>query len=261
MRVEMGIRCDSPRVARTRAGWRFRGVVHEILMHADRPPPAHRVPDVADPPPPGRGLGGALPPPLGARRRPALARAVERDPADTRTAFYLAETYLWLERHDEAEQAFRRRIALGGWAEEIYESKMAPRPRRRRRRAAPFARSRSATSTPTPSPRTAPSRCTRSRFTTTGSPSTRSPSSSRGAATSSRCPVRDTLFVDEEVYTWKLADLVAASAYWLGEFSRRRGGRAQGRAATAPATSGSSATSSIYLERKRRTGPALATRA
>jgi hypothetical protein len=30
-------------------------------------------------------------------------------------------------------------------------------------------------------------------------------------------PLRDTLFVDEEVYAWKLADLVGASAYWIGE--------------------------------------------
>ena len=32
-------------------------------------------------------------------------------------------------------------------------------------------------------------------------------------------PVRDSLFVDEETYTWKLADLCAASAFWVGEFA------------------------------------------
>jgi hypothetical protein len=30
-------------------------------------------------------------------------------------------------------------------------------------------------------------------------------------------PVADTLFVDEDVYTWKLADLVRTAGFWIGE--------------------------------------------
>ncbi len=46
VRVAMGGRFDSPRVTRARAGWRFVGDVHEILVHLERPLPARRVPDV-----------------------------------------------------------------------------------------------------------------------------------------------------------------------------------------------------------------------
>lgn len=30
-------------------------------------------------------------------------------------------------------------------------------------------------------------------------------------------PTRDTLFVEAEVYAWKMADALASSAYWMGE--------------------------------------------
>ncbi len=124
VRVEMGVRFDSPRVARTRSGWRFRGAVHEILCHPDRPPPVHRVPDTLIRHTPGADSAER------SRRRwtrdaALLELALARDPGDARSAFYLAMTCLWLGRYDDAEVAFQRRVALGGWAEEVYESRVA----------------------------------------------------------------------------------------------------------------------------------------
>ena len=34
---------DSARVVRAAAGWRFVGVVHEVLVHPERPPPTERI--------------------------------------------------------------------------------------------------------------------------------------------------------------------------------------------------------------------------
>ncbi|APR83583.1 Glycosyl transferase, group 2 family protein [Minicystis rosea] len=215
LRIEMGVHFDSPRIARTRARWRFRGVVHEILMHPDRDPPKHRVPDARILHEPGADSAER------SRRRwerdaKLLGDAAERDPKDTRTAFYLALTYLWLGRHEEAEAAFHRRIALGGWAEEIYESKMA------------LARIAAARGLPWPE--------TQARYLDAHAfaPHRAEPlfaialhyDSSKQYALSFLfarrgyeipLPVKDSLFVDESVYTWKLADLVATAAYWIGE--------------------------------------------
>jgi glycosyltransferase involved in cell wall biosynthesis len=217
VRVEMGIAWDSPRVARARAGWRFRGVVHEILTHADRPPPPHRIPDVIIHHRPGEGSAERT------RRRwerdiVLLDGELARDPADARSAFYLAETYLWLERHDEAEQAFRRRIALGGWAEEVYESKMglarvaagAGRPwceiEERYLDAHAFAPHRAE-----------PLHALALYYDGFARHALTYLFARRGFELP--LPVRDSLFVDEEVYTWKLADLCASSAFWVGEFA------------------------------------------
>src|SRR5689334_13486039 len=47
---------------------------------------------------------------------------LQRDPANPRTMFYLAQTYMDAGRHDEASAWYERRIAVGGWEEEIWYS-------------------------------------------------------------------------------------------------------------------------------------------
>ena len=47
---------------------------------------------------------------------------VERDPNDARSWFYLANSYRELKQYMEAIDAYTRRIALGGWVEEVYTS-------------------------------------------------------------------------------------------------------------------------------------------
>jgi hypothetical protein len=216
VRVEMGIRFDSARVARASAGWRFRGAVHEVLVHPDRPPPTRRVPDVLVRHHPGAGSVER------SRERwerdvTLLRAAVAQDPKDSRSAFYLAETLLWLGRHQEAEAAFVARIALSGWAEEVYESKVG------------LARVAAARGLPWPEiqarwlaahafapHRAEPLYALAQHYDGLGLHALTFLFARRGA----ELPLpADNLFVDEEVYTWKLADLVGTSAYWVGEYA------------------------------------------
>jgi glycosyltransferase involved in cell wall biosynthesis len=49
-----------------------------------------------------------------------LSAEVERDPFDARSWFYLGNSFKELGRHEEAIEAYQKRIALGGWDEEVY---------------------------------------------------------------------------------------------------------------------------------------------
>ncbi|BBC34818.1 hypothetical protein SGFS_061120 [Streptomyces graminofaciens] len=51
-----------------------------------------------------------------------LRAALDRDPGNTRTVFYLAQTLRDLGETDEAITLYQRRAAMGGWAEEVYYS-------------------------------------------------------------------------------------------------------------------------------------------
>lgn len=51
-----------------------------------------------------------------------LLKALEENPNDPRTLFYLAETYRNLNKYDKAIQYYEARIKRGGWVEEIYMS-------------------------------------------------------------------------------------------------------------------------------------------
>jgi tetratricopeptide (TPR) repeat protein len=112
---------DSARLVRLDQGWRYVGVVHEVLCKPSAPPPSIRVPGcsiVHD-------LAGRDP----ERKRQAwlrdlqlLQRAHQTNSSDGRTAFYLAQTLEDLGRHAEALAAYQRRVDLGGWREEVYEA-------------------------------------------------------------------------------------------------------------------------------------------
>jgi len=248
-RVDVGIRFDSPRILRSTSGWRFRGVVHEVLVHPDRPPPKHRVPEV---------LIRHLPGHISAERSKKrwerdvglLATALAEAPKDTRAAFYLAMTLSWLGRHEEAEKAFERRIEMGGWREEIFESKLA------------LGRMGAARDLPWPevearyldaflwSPhRAEPLYAIALHYNELGQHALTYLFAKRGYDLP--LPTQDTLFVDESVYTWRLADLVGTSAYWIGEFemgemAARRATRAR------PEDARLKKNLEFYEERKRR---------
>jgi len=215
VRVDTGVRFDSPRVLRSRAGWRFRGAVHEILTHPDRPPPAHRIPGVLVR---HTEVGDSA---ERSRRRwnrdlGLLEAALERDPTDTRAAHYLAMTLSWLGRNEEAAVALDRRIAMGGWSEEIYQARM-------QRALVADALGRPwcevlelylAAHAGAPH-RAEPLHAIAHRYDLRGEHALCYLFSRRGLDLP--LPKGDRLFVDEEVYTWKLADLVGSSAYWMNE--------------------------------------------
>jgi glycosyltransferase involved in cell wall biosynthesis len=111
---------SSTRLFRTGSPWRFVGPVHEVLVHPTGIIPSRRVEGVkivhVDTSPPERA-------PLRWERDVLLLRhELAKDPNSTRSAFYLALTLMWLGRHDDAIAAFDRRIAMEGWAEEVFYS-------------------------------------------------------------------------------------------------------------------------------------------
>ena len=115
------IRFASARVVRLSHGWRYVGAVHEVLTKPGAPLPTMTVPGCVI----RHDLEGrdAIRKSLSINRELDLLRAERRrDPADARTAFYLAQSLQNLGRLEEADAAYAERIAMGGWHEEIYES-------------------------------------------------------------------------------------------------------------------------------------------
>lgn len=109
---------DSPRVVNNTESWRYVGVVHEILV-GPTGGTQYRVPNVS----------------IAHRDADAerknnrrysdlqlLHKQHAKNPQDPRTAFYLGQTLGELGFCAEAIAIYNRRIALGGWQEEVYES-------------------------------------------------------------------------------------------------------------------------------------------
>jgi glycosyltransferase involved in cell wall biosynthesis len=121
--LNTGIFYDQCRVIKSGAGWRFKGVVHEVLMHPTEMPHSTKIPGVLVEHHPDQ-IGRDKTVARWSRDVVLLAEEFEKNPTDARSAFYLAQTLSWLGRWDEAYAAYRRRIFLEGWWEEVYESKM-----------------------------------------------------------------------------------------------------------------------------------------
>jgi glycosyltransferase involved in cell wall biosynthesis len=110
-------------IVRLDLDWHWEGVLHEVLVssQADRVErlPGWQVATFAD----------------GARsQRPAsekygrdaeiLRQALEREPNHARNTFYYAQSLRDAGRPDESIRAYRRRVELGGWDEEVYYAKL-----------------------------------------------------------------------------------------------------------------------------------------
>lgn len=108
-----------PSLLRTACNWRWEGVVHEqpysdsaqtyglldgILIESPREGARSRDPDVY--------------------RRDALMleEALLDNPDDTRTVFYLAQSYRDADDYDLAIRYYQKRVKMGGWREEIFIS-------------------------------------------------------------------------------------------------------------------------------------------
>jgi glycosyltransferase involved in cell wall biosynthesis len=53
-----------------------------------------------------------------------LEEALKKEPDNDRYAYYLAQSYMDAKEHKKALKAFKRRIAMGGWPEEVYACKL-----------------------------------------------------------------------------------------------------------------------------------------
>lgn len=108
----------STRIIRSTSGYRFFGVVHEVLMHPSGGVPGSTVPNVV--------IDHRDGPDEGAHTRKRWERDVDllendfKTTGSHRSAFYHAMTLYWLGRYGEAIISFTRRIALGGWSEEVF---------------------------------------------------------------------------------------------------------------------------------------------
>jgi glycosyltransferase involved in cell wall biosynthesis len=105
------------RLVRSTLPWRYVGSTHEYLT---TDPPDHElhldelvVDHFAD--------GGSRADKFERDVR-LLSADLERDPGNTRTVFYLAQTRRDLGERDEAIALYRRRAEMGGWPEEVYFS-------------------------------------------------------------------------------------------------------------------------------------------
>ncbi|WP_238431827.1 glycosyltransferase [Streptomyces cavernae] len=103
------------RLVRADIDWRYEGVTHEYLT-ADSPTTqanlgALAIEHFAD--------GGSRSDKLERDAR-LLGEDLERDPRNTRTVFYLAQTMRDMGQTARAIELYERRAAMGQWAEEVY---------------------------------------------------------------------------------------------------------------------------------------------
>jgi|WetSurMetagenome_2_1015567.scaffolds.fasta_scaffold22046_3 glycosyltransferase involved in cell wall biosynthesis len=112
---------SSNRLSRSGAGWHYYGVTHEVMTGPAGEIPAQTVPgvhifhDVSE-----RSIAEAKV--RWQKDVELLTRAMEADPTNTRTVFYLAQSYEMLKEHTKAEYFYRKRVQMGGWQEEVFIS-------------------------------------------------------------------------------------------------------------------------------------------
>ncbi|MGW7286280.1 glycosyltransferase [Streptomyces sp. NPDC054847] len=105
------------RLVRGDIRWRYEGVTHEYLTTDEPADQANLdalvVQHFAD--------GGARHDKFERDAR-LLGAEMERDPTNTRTVFYLAQTMRDMGKSEEAIALYERRAEMGGWGEEVYFS-------------------------------------------------------------------------------------------------------------------------------------------
>ncbi|MEV4679237.1 glycosyltransferase [Streptomyces kurssanovii] len=115
LRHEGALEYRIKRLVRGSLPWRYEGVTHEYLT-ADRQDVQRNldalvIEDHAD--------GGSRHDKFERDAR-LLGAELERDPSNTRTVFYLAQTMRDMGRTAEAIELYERRATMGGWVEEVY---------------------------------------------------------------------------------------------------------------------------------------------
>ncbi|MDH2392653.1 glycosyltransferase [Streptomyces sp. HNM0663] len=117
LRHEGALEYRIKRLVRGDIAWRYEGVTHEYLTTDEQADQANLdalvVVDHAD--------GGSRQDKFERDAR-LLSAELERDPDNTRTVFYLAQTMRDMGRAEEAIALYERRATMGGWPEEVYYS-------------------------------------------------------------------------------------------------------------------------------------------
>ncbi|MFF6984706.1 glycosyltransferase [Streptomyces sp. NPDC008343] len=105
------------RLVRGDIAWRYEGVTHEYLTTEGAVDQAHLDTLVIQ----HYGDGGARHDKFERDAR-LLGAEMERDPTNSRTVFYLAQTLRDMGKAQEAIALYERRAEMGGWSEEVYYS-------------------------------------------------------------------------------------------------------------------------------------------
>jgi tetratricopeptide (TPR) repeat protein len=196
--------------------WEWKGVLHEVLI-APRYPQAQYLPGLrirvfTD----------------GARSQQSqqekfgkdaevLRNALEKEPDNARYAFYLAQSLRDALRLPEAIEAYERRIAMGGWFEEVYYSKLQLG-RLKEQIGATYAEVAAAYLDAYDfRPSRADAACEAARFFRLRERWNLAVKFSEIA--SNLQPNDDMLFVDSAAYAWRARDEWSISAYWSGDFT------------------------------------------
>ena len=200
--------------------WRYEGVVHEYPT-CDEKASSARLPGefhiVA------RVEGGARNSDGNKFRRDVelLSKAVADDPADSRSVFYLAQSYYDQGDSVNAEKWYRRRSEMGGWQEEVFYSLMRVG-LAKEAQGAEFSEVRSAMLEAWESrPQRAEPLYHLARITRL---SKRWNEAYLYAKHASYIPFPDSdaLFVDESVWRWRIQDELSIAAYWTGKFKESK---------------------------------------
>jgi len=196
------------------AGWRWHGVLHEALVSPHvaqaRFLPGLRIRVFTD---------GARSQQSQAekfsRDAEVLRRALQDEPGNARYAFYLAQSLRDAGRPQEAIVAYAQRVAMGGWAEEVYYSRLQIAALSERV-GAPYGEVVAAYLDAydfRPSRAEAP--CELARYLRLQKRYVAARDFARVAASTPR--PEDVLFIDQTVYDWRARDELAVSSYWCGE--------------------------------------------
>ena len=196
--------------------WTWRGVLHEALVsqHAAQAQflPGLRIRVFSD----------------GARSQQSqvekftrdaqvLRQALAKEPDNARYAFYLAQSLRDAGQLQESIEAYERRVAMGGWAEEVYISKLQVAVLKERT-GAPYAQIVAAYLDAydfRPTRGEAP--CELARYLRLQQ---RFVAARDFARTAAALPFPDDLlFVDASVHDWRARDEWAVAAYWCGDYA------------------------------------------
>ena len=113
---------DSARLSRSEAAWTYRGVTHELLLAPDGGFTDEKIPDVL--------IVHEKDSSTEKQRKrweldaELLLTELRKNPADSRSCYYLAQSHECLGNHEKAYKYYVKRSGLGGWDEEIFLSKL-----------------------------------------------------------------------------------------------------------------------------------------
>ncbi|HOX72571.1 MAG TPA: glycosyltransferase family 2 protein [Dokdonella sp.] len=198
-------------------GWQWRGVLHEALVSPQaaqaRLLPGLRIHVHTD--------GARSQRPLAekfAADAEVLRQALIVEPDNARYAFYLAQSLRDANRIVEALAAYRQRIAMGGWDEEVYQSMLQVALLSERSACAEAEILAAYLHAFDYRPSRAEAPCELARYCRLRERYALARTFAGIAATLP--PSNDLLFVDASVAAWRARDELAVASYWCGDYAR-----------------------------------------